>query len=317
MHRQWFSLLALVGLGLGAAAAVADDRDDQDQGQKKQQTQAQRPSLGLMVNSLPDEEGVVIRRVYPDSPAAKAGLRRGDVITRVDSREVGDADTLINILARHKPGDKLRFHVLRNDQERDLSVTLGQTSSRTQTAQEQEQGTDERGERATGQSATAFLGVQAVPIDDLSDRMRKRLGVQGEEGIVVVEVLPNSPAAKAGLQHGDVIQNVNKQEVTSQEALRRAVQQTGVGKSVTLKVQRGDQKMNLHAKLEAAPWHIGMFPEMGQEGPAGFFSRRAGYGAEEQRQIERLERHIQRLERRINQLEEKLNQKQKGRGSEE
>src|SRR5690349_13676889 len=127
MHRHLFSFLALAGLFALAERAQADDRDD-DRGRG-------RPVVGLTVSPVPDNsehQGVLVQQVTPEGPAAKAGLKRGDVITRLGNREVTDGDTLINVLARYKPGDKLRFHVLRDGQEKDFTVTLGQQIARRQ-----------------------------------------------------------------------------------------------------------------------------------------------------------------------------------------
>lgn len=306
MHKQLCSALAVAGLLLGLSAAVAaDDRDDRPQNRS-------RPSVGLMISPLPDnseQEGVLVRQVAPNSPAAKAGIKKGDVITRVDSREVSDGDTLINVLARHKAGDKLRFHVVRDGQEKDMTVTLGQQSTRD--FGEDERGAEKPGGRSTDQRSTAFLGVQTVPIDDLSSRMKKRFGVTGEEGLVVVEVLPDSPAAKSGLRHGDVILSVNSKEISSQEQLRHLIHQAGIGKTLKMEVQRGNDTVDLQAKLAAAPSDLA-FSEEPQNALRRFFNRRSGYSDPDQQQMDRLERQIQRLERRVQELEQQLGERKQG-----
>src|SRR5262249_40867858 len=147
-------------------------------------------------------QGPAVRRVTPDSPAARAGLQEGDVITRVDGRQVDDPQTLLNVLAQHKPGDKLKFQVQRDGKEKSLDVTLG-----TRPAARAGEGLP--GSRLPRERPTAFLGVQAVPMEELTPRLKERLGISAENGLVVMEVLPDSPAAKAGLRHGDVITGVN------------------------------------------------------------------------------------------------------------
>src|SRR2546423_13915595 len=99
------------------------------QGTRDSGSRSPRPSLGILVGPASDaeQEGVKVHQVVPGSPAAKAGLKKGDVITRVEGREMDHPDTLLNVLAKHKPGEELTFHVLRDGQEKSLKVRLGES----------------------------------------------------------------------------------------------------------------------------------------------------------------------------------------------
>ena len=95
---------------------------------------ASKASLGVFVEPTPpnaEHPGVIIQQAPPDSPAAKGGMKAGDIIVKAGDRDVKDFDALANALANHKPGDKVAFHVLRDGQDKSLTVTLGESAIRT------------------------------------------------------------------------------------------------------------------------------------------------------------------------------------------
>jgi len=250
------------------------------------QERAPGGSVGVAVEpTRPDAPypGVVVRQVTPGSPADKAGMKEGDVITRVDKKDVKDFEDLTNTLAQHKPGDKLDFQVRRDGKENTLSVTLGRRQPRPRL-----------GEEFPGARPSAFLGVQAMP---LSREARERLDVKADRGVVVTDVVPDTPAAKAGLRRGDVITSVNGRDVADPNQLRQVVQDAGAGKTVTIKAERGKESKEFKAELEETPGGIGFsprnFPPL-QGNPFGSDDR-----------IRRMERQIQELEKRVRELEQK------------
>jgi serine protease Do len=261
-----------------------------------------RAFLGAYIEATEEnaaQPGAVVRRVTPESPAAKAGLQDGDVITRVDGRQVEDPQTLLNVLARHKPGDKLKFQVERAGKDKSLDVTLG-----TRPARRPGEGTAAR--PSPRERPTAFLGVQVVPMEELTPRLKERLGIAGEQGLVVMEVLPDSPAAKAGLRHGDVLTAINGQEMKSPNQFRSAVTRAGAGKEVRLEVLRGKEKKEMDAKLGEAPLDgfgslpLENFPDVGNVVPGRFVTP----NREESRRVQELQERVQQLEKRVQQLEQ-------------
>lgn len=263
-------------------------------------TQGSRAFLGAFIGATEENAahpGAVVRQVTPNSPAAKAGLKEDDVITRVDGRQVEDPQTLLNVLAQHKPGDKLKFQVRRDGKEKSLDVTLGTRPAR--------RPGDGAASAAPRERPTAFLGVQVVPMEELTPRLKERLGISGEQGLVVMEVLPDSPAAKAGLRHGDVITGLNGQEMTSPNQFRSAVTKAGAGKEVRLEVMRGKEKKEIDAKLGEAPVEgfgslpLENFPDVGKVVPGRFVT-----SGQEARRIQELQERVQQLEKRVQQLEQ-------------
>jgi len=200
---------------------------------------ASRPFLGIWGEGTAiraEQPGVLIRQVDPGSPAAQAGLKSGDVITKVDNQEVKTFDTLVNTLVQHKPGDKVTVQVRREGKDQDVAVTLGQRPA-------------PRPGAAPGRQ-TPFLGVETR---ELTPQAKDRLGVSVDQGAEVMGVVRGTPATKAGLQPGDVITNFNDKPINNPQELREAVRQAGVGKEVSFQAARGKEMKDFKVQLEEAP----------------------------------------------------------------
>jgi serine protease Do len=196
-----------------------------------------RGFLGVAIQDLtPDlagtlgvtaSRGAVVSDVTGGSPAARAGLARGDVVVGFNGQEVDSAGRFRNLVAAAAVGAPVKVDVLRSGHRVSLSAVLGE-APRTAAAN------GERGQDSEGQGPLAGVGV-----GDLDASARERLGVGPEvrQGVVVTEVLPGSPAADAGLRPGDVILEVNRKRVGSSgqfEELSR-----GSAERALLLVQRG------------------------------------------------------------------------------
>jgi S1-C subfamily serine protease len=254
-------------------------------------------SLGITVEPAQGrpEGGVMVRQVMPDGPAAKAGMEKGDIILKVDNKEATDFETVVNALAAHKPGDKIPLEVRRGEQTKKFSVTLGERRPI--------QDNQARGEPR--EPATPFLGVQTR---ELTPEMRDQFGVTVEKGAVVMDVVPNSPAARAGLRRDDVITRFNGQDIATPRQLRDAVQQAGINKKANLEAIRGKEKKEFSAQLEQAPANFFYggprpipFPDVNPGGEL------PGPGSilQDHRKVQDLERQIRDLEKRVQELEKK------------
>jgi S1-C subfamily serine protease len=235
--------------------------------------------------------GVTIRGVRPESPAGRAGLEDGDRIVQAGDRQVKSFDDLRNALAGHKPGDKLALKVERDGKEQSLNVTLGAEPRH-----------EARGSTASEKPA-AILGVFTQP---LSADVKEHMKLKVDHGALVAQVMPGSPAAKAGLAELDVITRANDTAINSPQELRQAVEKAGPGKELTLKIARGDKTMEVKAKLgeEAANRffdHEQALPEM-PEGFGKFQSRMPHFFAGPEK-VSELEKRVHELESRIDQLE--------------
>jgi serine protease Do len=145
-----------------------------------------------------------VTRVTPNSPAQKAGLRVGDVITQIDGQKVDGANAIIDYVSGHSVGDKVSVHYIRDGKPATQTVTLGELSA-------------EAGrEPQVDQQDKIGLSMQT-----LNPEVARLLGLDpNTKGAVVTEVLPNSRAAKAGLRAEDVVIEVDRKPVaTSAEAI--------------------------------------------------------------------------------------------------
>jgi S1-C subfamily serine protease len=259
-------------------------------------TTADKPAyLGIGVEPPAKEAGsagVTLREVSPESPAEKAGLKKGDRIVAAGDRKINDFEDLRNALANHKPGDKLVFKAVRGNAEQDFTVVLGELPERLGVV------------LPPALQPRAYLGIHTRP---LTPELRKQLGLNTDKGVLVAQVLPESPAAEAGLAVDDVVTHVGAVAVANPEELREAVRKLDAGKEATLKVVRGKQEMELKARLREAPPFV-TFSDSTPELPEGFKDIHGHLmpfvpGMEK---VSALEKKVQELEKKIQELEQRL-----------
>ena len=251
-----------------------------------------RASLGIMVEPTPPDAqhpGVIVREAPANSPAAKAGMKSGDVIVKIGDKQVKDFDALANSLAQHKPGDKVTFQVMRDGQEKTLTATLGESAIRSAS----------RDDVFSREKRRAFLGIQMT---EMTPEARNRFGVTADQGVLVTEVVPGTPAEHAGLRPGDVITSIDGKNITQARQLRDAIQNAGAGKEVTLKVARARETREVKAKLEETPADV--FFREPQAIPREPGARPMQPPIFEE--LRRLEQQVDRLQKRVQELERKL-----------
>jgi len=245
--------------------------------------------LGVMVTPGDDgSRGVIVQDVVPGSAAAKAGVRSGDRIIKIGDQEPKDVEGFLKAIASHKSGDRVTLMIKRADKEEALTATLG----------DRPEGGVARREPMPGPHAghgTAFLGIVIEP---LTAEMREQTKVDAKEGLVVVEVAPNSPAEKAGLKHGDVITEVGGKAVKEPDELSEMVHKGGAGKELSLTIVRGKEKQTLKATPQSSNTSFYGGTGFGQFNQPGMESM-----MEPGRRIRELERRIAELEKRLQEVE--------------
>jgi len=164
-----------------------------------------------------DKEGVLVSDVVEEGPAAKAGLKRGDIILNVEGNSVASISDYRDVLAEYTPGDRLRLEVFRKG--RTLPVEVEPSPFPLELALD------------------LVYRRMGIEVGEADRRTRERYGIQG--GVMITEVRRDSEAGRIGLEPGDLILQVNKITVASVDEFKKAISQYHHLPSLRLVVQRG------------------------------------------------------------------------------
>jgi serine protease Do len=195
---------------------------------------------------LEKRRGEFVQTVQDDSPAAKAGLKPGDIITKINGKDVTADQTVSYLVANLEPGAQVPVTLLRDGKRLALNVTLGKRPSEAE-LQQQTQTFDPDAEETMepGSSDGTIeekLGLQVLA---MTPQIARSLGVPVEtKGVVIGAVDPNSDAARKGLRRGDIILSANYQDVATVEALLAQINAAVTEKreALLLRIQRRTQQ---------------------------------------------------------------------------
>ncbi|RMF59678.1 MAG: PDZ domain-containing protein, partial [Calditrichaeota bacterium] len=205
--------------------------------------------------------GVLVNEVLPDSPAERAGLREEDVIIRFAGRRVRNTRDLTRAVERAEPGDKVKLEVLRHRRKKKLTLRVGE--SRTSSLARRDR--DRRDQKTPrhfpfGDRRGTWLGVEITALNaDLADYF----DVSPGEGVLVLSVVEESPAAEAGLKAGDVILKVEGHRVEDEKDLAERIRAHEPGDEIKLRVKRRGKEKTLTAELRRAPRRRGSYLDLG------------------------------------------------------
>jgi serine protease Do len=172
---------------------------------------------------LESQSGALVADLDPNGPAAKAGVKRYDVIVEFDGKPVREMDELPKLVASAPVGKKAQLKVIRKGEEQRLSVQLGELEAEPQLASAEEP-----------ESGAGAYGLQVQP---LTPQIAEQLQLDATEGVLVSGVDAGSPAEEAGLRRGDVVLEVNRERVADVAEFRDALGKSD--KSALLLVSRG------------------------------------------------------------------------------
>ena len=198
--------------------------------------QSDASSATLRALGSPDGKGVVVSRLKPaDGPAARAGLKQGDVIREINGRKLNDSLELSSVVAELTPGKSVTLKYLRDGKEQTASLTI---DDRSKIFTKKEDGDDpteetepERGGTKLGMTAQGLTAQQARDFD-----------LQPGEGVLVTNVQVGGVADDAGLRARDVILQINKMPVRNAEELRDIVSKLKPGSEVLFLIKRMDRQ---------------------------------------------------------------------------
>ncbi len=170
---------------------------------------------------LKTEEGALIGEVTKDSPADKAGLKRGDVIINFDGKKVKEMNTLPAMVAETPVGKEVEILIIRKGKEKRLTITIGELEEDTRVA-------------ATIPKIEESFGLS---VQELTPEIAESLSLKGEKGVVISGIKGDSPASDAGLQRGDLIQEIEHEPVENLSDYKRIMKESSSKKQILMVIK--------------------------------------------------------------------------------
>ena len=233
-------ILSPSGGNIGIGFAIPSNMAKTVMDQLLKTGKVRRGMLGVTIQSvdadlasslnLPAARGAIVTSVQAGGPAERAGLKRGDVITAINKQPVTDNNGLRNLVASRAPGSSVEVTVLRNGRDQNLQVALAELPERQRPETEESS--------SSGGAGTDKFGLTLQP---LTAEMASRYSFDADDqGLLVAKVDPASNAANAGIRQGDLIQEVNRQQIRTVAEFNAAVQQSGARPALVLIKRRNN-----------------------------------------------------------------------------
>jgi serine protease Do len=235
---------AIVASGQGIGFAIPINAAKSILTQLKETGHVSRGWLGVSVQLVTDElaesfglkepKGALVAEVIANSPADKAGIKRGDIILTFDGHEVDAINDLPRLVAATPAGKEVRLSVFRSGKTHELTAVIGKLQE------------DEKETETAGDSSDR-LGLNVA---DVTPEVTQRYGLQAGKGALITGVDPAGPAAAANLQPGDLILEVNGRETRSAATFRAEAEKARPGEVLRLLIQRGDALLYTTVKVK-------------------------------------------------------------------
>ena len=218
------------GGNIGIGFAIPSNMARKVATQLKEKGRVARGQLGVSVQNISEgmmkqlkldsRQGAIVASVAPGSPAEKAGLKQYDVVTEINGQPVKDMSDLRFKITDIQPGQKAVMKVIRDGKPVTLTAVV-----------EDLEPPEEKGQPA---SEDRGIGLSVRP---LTPELARRYGLRTSEGLLITEVQPYGEAARAGIQPGMIILEVNRKKVTSSRDLESAIKGTEPGDEIILLVR--------------------------------------------------------------------------------
>jgi serine protease Do len=230
-------ILSPSGGSIGIGFAIPSDMAQNVMQQLIKTGSVRRAKMGVTVQGvtsdlaqslgLKEVRGALVSNVESGSPAAKAGIERGDVILTFNGEPVSDGNTLRNRVASSQPGSAANVVILRNGREESKQVVLGELSESRRASNDREV-----------QGSGGRFGMTMAP---LTPDVARELGVRAKSGLVVEDVAPASQASEAGIRSGDLIVEVNRKPVNDLSQFQEAVKANPDKPALLLVIRQGNE----------------------------------------------------------------------------
>ncbi len=172
---------------------------------------------------VPDGKGVLVNEVFAGDPADQAGLKSGDIITRIGNERLESPNQLSRVVAGFSPDDTVMVHVIRDGSSLQLPVLLGAKEEKPVVAS------------LPQTAAEVDLGIDVSP---MTEELAEEFSLDQTTGILVVRVVRGSVAYAEGLRKGDIIQEVNRAAVPTMREFRRILKEVQAGETILLRILR-------------------------------------------------------------------------------
>lgn len=216
-----------IGIGFAISSKLAKSVVDQ----LKEKGRVVRGYLGVSVYEITEDhvklldleskKGAMVAEVTPGSPADDAGLKRYDVITAINGKAIEDGRDLQYKIADIEPGTKSKLTIIRNGEEETVTVEIGEKPSSSLTQDTSESGKD--------------IGLK---VREMSPTLARQMGFETEKGLLITEVKEFSVAESAGLQRGDIIIEINREEVEALDDLDKILKASDPGDPLLMMIRR-------------------------------------------------------------------------------
>ena len=180
------------------------------------------PGLATQFDA-PDTMGVLVGDVFEESPAGEAGVKRGDIIREFHGTTVKDPNHLRSLVADTPPNTTVRVSVWREGNEQEFQVSIGEMPRDLASLSSETQG------KTHGDHALAGITVGPIPLEQGGD----------QKGVVITHIESGSPAARAGLREGDILVELNRQDVRTVEDFQRLTSKLEAKSPILVLLKRG------------------------------------------------------------------------------
>ncbi len=235
---------AIISGGQGIGFAIPINMAKNIVSQLKKSGKVVRGWLGVSIQEVTPElaksfglkkiKGALVSSVNEGDPAEKAGVKAGDIIVEFDGKEIATYHDLPRIVANTPPDKKVKLKVIRNGKEVVLNVKLGELKE----------------EKLAKKDAHEESGKLGLTVKEITPDIAGRFGIEDSSGVIIVSVKAGSPADNAGLRRGDVIKEINHNEVTDLKDYLKALDNLKKSDVVLFRILRGRGSLYIAVKTE-------------------------------------------------------------------
>jgi serine protease Do len=222
-------------MGIGFAIPINMAKSIESQLQK--QGKVTRGWLGVVIQNVDKDladsfglskaGGILVSEVQQDSPANAAGVKQGDIIMRLNDVELKDVSDLRNRVAMLEPGTTAVLMVIRDGREKKIQVTIGEQPA-------------DFGKAGGAGSSQDILAPYGLTLQELTPDLAEKFSYEAGSGLIISDVRQGSPAETAGLKPGQLVEEINREKITSLSELEKTLRNAGKAEKILLRVRSGN-----------------------------------------------------------------------------